>query len=72
MLQPNTDAEMYAWNYGVEWSIAYGALGGDAGTYAGAAWPTPFGDAERAQRTLGADLFRTWAERGYAAARATT
>jgi hypothetical protein len=70
-MQPQTDAEMHAWNYGADWCSAAHAMGYGRSAGAPPIWPQPFGDAERAERTLGPDLFMTWAVRGYAAARAT-
>lgn len=70
-MQPQTDAEMHAWNYGVDLAAVDPALvilpvdGSPAPELA-------MSDATAASlATLGHDLFAVWVTRGYAAARAT-
>lgn len=72
MLQPQTDAEMHAWNYGCE--IARSADIILIGAAAGGELPMPAmsGATRAALDTLGPELFHAWADRGYAAARSIT
>jgi hypothetical protein len=71
-MQPQTDAEMHAWNYGVDWHEAACAPGSHLEWGQRGERILLDGDAERALDILGPDLFWTWVERGYAAAVATT
>ena len=70
-MQPQTDAEMHAWNYGVDLAAIDPALAG-VWTEPG---PNPMlamsAATAAALDTLGRDLFGVWVARGYATARAT-
>lgn len=65
-MQPQTDAELIAYNYGADIASAPSAYR-DVVSDQGAAMLYPIStDARRACETLGHELFWQWADRGYA------
>ena len=67
-MQPQTDAEMHAWNYGVDLA-AVAMHDTSPHDLRDSAWGAGMSGATRtALDALGADLFYTWADRGYATA----
>lgn len=71
-MQPQTDAEMLAWNYGVDIARAADILMVSAAGDGDLPLPAMSGATRTAQDTLGPELFHVWADRGYAAARTIT
>ena len=67
-MQPQTDAEMIAWNYGVEAASWTEITGETRPRYDDDDSPVLQPQTRAAFEALGVDLFYIWADRGYAAA----
>lgn len=67
-MQPQTDAEMHAWNYGVDMSTVHDLLPPGPAAHEFYGMPAMSGATRAAFVALGEELFFVWANRGYATA----
>ncbi len=66
-MQPQTNAELTAWNYGRDLAIARGHGLPDADAFRAVVTDDTYAAIRGAVATLGHDIFATWADQGFAA-----